>query len=182
MVFLRDREILEFADELTALELRKGWSPGLFAQSTINGYHAHRKMPLAGTRIPLDCILEPTNPYDSDAIKIMVPSINRIPAAYHLLLTKPPPRPQRVSDVAGHVVGRVPLDASKIIAPRLRDGDIVRMNAFVTGNRRNDGPIPGGGLKLECFYRMEFTDPAVQHQVKGALLALKPDNRSLSRN
>ena len=41
MVFLRDREILEFADELTALELRKGWSPGLFAQSTINGYQGH---------------------------------------------------------------------------------------------------------------------------------------------
>ena len=73
-------------------------------------------MALAGTRIPLNCILEPTNRYYLDAIKIVVPSVKNLPAAYHLSVTKPPPRPQRVLDVAGHIVGCVPLDASKIIA------------------------------------------------------------------
>ena len=72
----------------------------------------------------------------------MVPSINNIPASYHLLVTKPSPRLHRVVDVVGQIVGRVPLKAIKIIAPRLRDGSMAQMNAFVTGNTKNDGLIP----------------------------------------
>ena len=83
---------------------RDSYYLGLYA--TINGYHKFRIKPNENS--PLQCVREPENPYDVNAIKIV--------------------------DTSEGTVGRMPRSFCSMISRYIDSGEIVHATAFYKGN------------------------------------------------
>ena len=69
----------------------------------IRGYHAYRIRP--HVQIRMNVVPEPTNQFDPDAFKVMMPDLNNIPVHLRNEETR---SKQCVWQIAGKIVGRVP--------------------------------------------------------------------------
>ena len=134
-------------------------------ESTIKGYHVYRIRPHEDITMKLE--EEPTNPYDRNAFKVMMPSLTEINPIFHNLVTE---NGQRVVNNAGKQVGRVPANLCRVFR-RLVDEGLVQPShikckyngqinfprtvplnqRFLRGGRRDR---PGGGPELNCTYKL----------------------------
>ena len=70
--------------------------------------------------------------------------------------TRGPPNMQRVVDVAGQTIGRVPANLSAFIKTNLNLHNLLKVKAFFTGHIIHGGVMRGGGPKLECAYVLTY--------------------------
>lgn len=99
---------------------------------------------------------EPDNRYDQYAVKVMAPAADLFPAAVLEDITRDHAPIQRVKDVVGEMIGRVPRHLCEIISRGLREGWLRRAVAFHTGGVDVDGPMRGGGPKLKACYLLSL--------------------------
>lgn len=52
----------------------------------------------------------------------------------------------------GTVVGRMPREVAGILNPALQEGRVIRINCIYSGRMVHDGPVVGGGPKLDVLY------------------------------
>ena len=70
-------------------------------------YHEFHKRPLIGHHFPMNCISEPSNCYDSNAVLVVAPLLSDVPQHLHEMVTKDSYSSQRVKDVTGEKTERV---------------------------------------------------------------------------
>ena len=172
MAPLSEEEFTEFLDDCNFLSLRKTcyrYSQQLIVFYKISGYHHFHNRPLIGTPMLMKCVREPENRFDRFSVKVIAPTLDDIHFQYHHDETRPYPRRQLVSDVAGKMIGRVPSKICKVLSTNIENGNIIHCHAIFTGNIIHDGPIIGGGPKLECFYILQIVNSEILAKVKEEL-------------
>lgn len=83
---------------------------------------------------------------------------------------------QRVRDVADMDLGRVPLGLSQVISQGFQHGYIASGVAFYTGHVLQDGPMRGGGPKLQAAYLLEMTQAHLFSTADDIHVHLRNDN------
>ena len=101
--------------------------------SNIKGYHYFKVRP--HREIKMNVEKEVGNVRDESAMVIKMPPLQQISKSYHFDVTRPSKSPrerdQRVIDVAGNVVGRVPANLCRIFRRLLDCGDVDRIMWYV---------------------------------------------------
>ena len=90
----------------------------------IKGYHVYRVRPHA--EIAMIVKPEEVNDLDDNAMGIWMPPLTDIPVSYHYSITRPAKNyaaAQRVIDIAGMFVGRVPANFGKVFRTHLTHMD-----------------------------------------------------------
>lgn len=107
-------------------------------------YHQFRAVsPPVGTRFPMICIPEPTNPFDRFACIVKGPSQEQTPLRF-----------RAHSDV---VFGRVPKHICNVISVGMRTHQtLLRASCIYLGHMVHGGQGVGGGPKLVCMYLLEY--------------------------
>ena len=171
MAQLTPEEIEEFANDFIFPRLRNGWaavwSYQLIVFNNIVGYHHFYVRPLVGTKMILNLVREPENPYEKGAIKVVIPDLNDLPFDIRDDETRPLPRLQMVRDIAGETVGRVPGKISKTISKHIDNLNIIHAHAVYTGNITHS---PRYGPKLGCAYLLEIVSWDILQIIKNELL------------
>ncbi len=101
-------------------------------QWSIKGYHIYRRRPCA--EIPLLVVPEPGNTYDPNAIKVMMPAV--VEPELLEKVTRDGDRrrePQRVQDILGKQIGRVPANLCKLFKILLSDGFVEEVKCLYNG-------------------------------------------------
>ena len=122
----------------------------LAISATINGYHNYRIRPLVGFQIILNCIREPNNPHDTNAVKVVVPVMRQLREFSDLVIRENPR--QTVEDIAGKTVGRVPAVVSATLSPNIDAKIVTRVYCVYVGSMRHGNSALGDGPKLNCIY------------------------------
>lgn len=139
----------------------------------MTGYHAFQIRPIPQIRLLVRP--EHNNPYDPYAMKVMMPSLEDIPLHLHELVTREAshrhPEAQRVQDIAGRQVGRVPANLCRAMRALMeRDlisgqitatycesvGPSVTPHALQSYQRGQYQDRPGGGAELSCIYLLRL--------------------------
>ncbi|XP_069110389.1 uncharacterized protein [Argopecten irradians] len=138
---------------------------------SIKGYHIFHRRPDPAIKMKVE--VEDNNRYDESAMKVMVPSLDEIPQHLHGNVTRPENIQrrlpvQRVRDIAGKQIGRVPANLCRAFRMLLRNNYVQEILCFYKGEarqsqhpnmhqrfRRNSTgghDQAGGGADLECTY------------------------------
>ena len=109
----------------------------------------------------MECIPEPENHHDRQAVCVVAPPLAAIPRSLHHRDTRPPPQQQTVQDIASATIGRVPSGLCSFFSVGLTANHYIeRVEAVYTGHMLHDGPVRGGGPKLQCAYIITFSQHA----------------------
>ena len=130
----------------------------------VSGYHHFHNRPLVGAEMLLSLIREPNNRYDRHAVKVVAPPIDQIRPAFRNAITRERDG-QRVGDVAGKCIGRVPAHLSKLISNGLLSGDIDKCEVIFTGKIIHDG-----GPKLSMAYFITFHEETTADYYENEML------------
>ena len=144
--------------------------------STISGLHATKCS--SNPEITLS-VCPDTTWKDSDAMKVIVPSLENLPLESHHLVTWPknPARKrfkdQKIRDVAGKKIGNVPANLCAVFKDLLGRGVATRITARSTAEKPRASVRPptqqsfqkrtlgldrrGGGVVLDCRYIIHVT-------------------------
>ena len=98
--------------------------------SNIKGYHFFKRKP----HPVIGMVVEPEigNKYDADAMVIKMPNLENIPIRYHDEML--PSSTERVKDISGKVIGRVPANICKLFRELLDRGYISSVLCFCIDN------------------------------------------------
>ncbi|XP_070541430.1 uncharacterized protein [Ptychodera flava] len=140
-------------------------------ESVVKGYHHFRIRP--HTDIPLKLVAEENNEHDIHAVGVWMPHLCDIPQQFHNDITrkergKQPA--QKVLDIAGRQVGRVPANLCRMFRELLDNGTASKImchytddvglsvkpshhEKFQKGTKRLQDR-PGGGAVLHCIYQV----------------------------
>ena len=102
----------------------------------------------------MDLTPEPHNRYNSGAVLVEAPPLASLPVELHNEVTKTSSPQQKVKDVAGCTIGRVPGRVCGLISEGIRKGWVVKGVAIYTGDFTHGGSVRGGGPQLDCLYLM----------------------------
>ena len=83
--------------------------------SNVKGYHNFKIRPHPDIKMYVQ--RDDDNTYDKNAMKIVMPELMDIPSELHEAVTRPADKkraPQKVCDIAGMTVGRVPANLGKV--------------------------------------------------------------------
>ena len=81
----------------------------------------------------IECVREPGNRHDNMAVLVK-------------------------EEGRGEDIGRVPRYICNVISEGFRRSEITRAFCLYTGTHHNEGPVPGGGVKLHCVYVLEYSE------------------------
>lgn len=99
-------------------------------ESNIKGYHHFKLRPHPA----IGMIVEPetNNIYDPDAMIMKMPLLENIPVKYHEDITKESTNgdEQRVKDIAGRSIGRVPANVCKVFKILLEQRDVYSITCY----------------------------------------------------
>ncbi|XP_066297043.1 uncharacterized protein [Branchiostoma lanceolatum] len=129
--------------------------------AVIKGYHIFRRRPMLGMRLPVQP--EPDNALDGDAMVVMMPSLANIKTE-DLDVVTDRKRSTKVRDIAGKVVGRVPMGLSAILSRMKSAGELAEITCVATGEPRKSfapWPMPGekgGGVVIPCKLHLQVTN------------------------
>ena len=126
--------------------------------ATINGYHHYKVRPLIGFEMILQCIREPENRYDGNAIQVRVPVLRELRDVSDVVVRSFGGNQQTVKDIAGKTAGRVPAVLAGTLAPFLDNGDLKKISCIYTGTLRHGSSLIGEGPKLNCIYFVHCDD------------------------
>ena len=121
--------------------LKKGGKHYVFAKmktvtitkSNIKGYHFIKVRPRSD--IPMKVEIEEDNIRDPNAMSIKMPSIDDIHLSLHKEITRAgnkTRKEQRVCDIAGKQVGRVPANLCKLLRQLLKDCSVTKITCLMT--------------------------------------------------
>ncbi|XP_033761304.1 uncharacterized protein LOC117343104 [Pecten maximus] len=105
----------------------------------IKGYHIFHRGPDPAIKLSVE--IEENNRYDSSAMKVMVPNLNEIPQYLHENVTRQENinrrlPVQRVRDIAGQQIGRVPANLCRAFRMLLRNNFVQEISCFYKGEIR----------------------------------------------
>eukprot|EP00057_Strongylocentrotus_purpuratus_P027581 XP_011682055.1 PREDICTED: uncharacterized protein LOC105446672 [Strongylocentrotus purpuratus] len=145
--------------ETKKLVKERGWGgPGkavISFTSTVNGYHHFKKRPFQGSQFLMQCRPEMGNKYDKAATLVVAPKLDVVAPELHdketrAASTSGRDRQQTVREICGHPVGRVPKGLSAVVRFAINNG--WGAYCWYLGTMTHDGPVRGGGPKLnECY-------------------------------
>ena len=148
---------MTLSPQIADFALKSGWCEDdsykvVTMQSTINGYHAHRVLPLTGTEMPLICARERGNRYSRNAVLVTTPHVAELSQTAKRGETRLNGRTVPASEVCGKSCGRMPMALSDVLGPAMDNGKVDMVKSFYLGEMEHAGPERGGGPKLKCIY------------------------------
>ena len=133
----------------------------------VRGYHNFHMRPAIGNIMELELVREPDNRYDMHAVKVMAPVISKIQPQFYENVTRERDG-QKVRDVAGNCVGRVPAHLCQAISVGLASGQIKAASAYYTGHVITGR---GNGPELSAVYFLEMRSEVEKDKLEDNLLS-----------
>lgn len=157
-------------------------------RSSIKGYHKFKRAP--PQNIHMEVTPEANNDKDEHAMTVTMPSLDEIPGRHHQEITKVAKRDepaQRVIDVAGKMIGRVPANLCKLFRQQLLSRDVAKITCLATGAPKgskrpplraafkrnvNNGGLDkcGGGIVVPCIFFLHCSTADAEARVRAAVL------------
>ena len=124
----------------------------------------------------MTCIPESNNPYDRWAVQVRAPILSDLPEDMWNRHTREDGI-QKVKDIAGQVIGRVPKDICNVIHIGMEvHRSIKHAGCVFTGEIIHGGQVQGGGPALECFYLLEVKDGQLSDNGNALRERIQSDN------